>query len=549
MLLSFWLVSGVLFSTSVHAFYPYHRIETVTGTDKADAQGLDKRTFCGLGFEVESTEVDRVNCRQIRTEDKTGSIANSISEPHALKPTRVKTDDVDQPAVGLRVRATRPTNAYNVIAATPPTLPNSMPVDQDGTDYSYFSTVKFGSSGRELHMLIDTGAANSWVMSSDCTTKPCTVHNTFGKDDSTTFVETDSTFNVTYGTGSVAGTVVNDTISFAGISIPFTFGVATEVSSEFLNYPMDGILGLARAEPDEQAPPTLMDVLKSQKKLQSSLFGINLQRFADNSNDGVVNFGDWDRSKVDGDVTWVSTLSKTGPWEVPIDDAGVNNKAIKFTGKSAIMDTGSSFILLPPDDAKKLHDLIPRARQTGETFEIPCSANAVMQFIFAGVPFNMTAKDYLGKPSVGDFCYSQIIGRQAFGSDQWLFGDAFLKSVYSIYDVDQNRMGFGNKRLPGTIQNLSAGGSNNSTTSASTRNLTSSSSVSGPYSTQNASAATESGRIGQTTAASQTTSFDASSTPTDLGPIPSTRSGSTGVKLRPPNSLFGIVAMLAMAYW
>lgn len=378
-------------------------------------------------------------------QDEAGSIAISVPDPHPLKPTRVKVDEhvsfIDQPAVGLRVRASRPTNAYNVVAATPPTLPNSMPVDQDGTDYSYFSTVKFGSSGRELRMLIDTGAADTWVMSSDCTAKPCTVHNTFDKDDSTTLVETGTKFNVTYGTGSVAGTVVNDTISFAGITIPFAFGLATEVSSEFLNYPMDGILGLARADLDQQAPPTLMDVLKGQKKLQSSLFGINLQRQADNSNDGVVNFGDWDRSKVDGFVTWVNTLSKTGPWEIPADDAGVNNTALKLTGKSAIMDTGSSFILLPPDDAKKLHDLIPQARQNGETFEIPCSSNTVVQFIFGGIPFNMTSKDYLGKPSVGDFCYSQIIGRQAFGPDQWLFGDAFLKSVYSIYDADQNRMG------------------------------------------------------------------------------------------------------------
>lgn len=295
-------------------------------------------------------------------------------------------------------------------------------------------------------MLIDTGAANTWVMSSDCTAKPCTVHNTFGKDDSTTLVETDEQFNVTYGTGSVAGTVVNDTISFAGITIPFTFGLATEVSSEFLNYPMDGILGLARLETDEQGSPTLMDVLKSQKKLQSSLFGISLQRQADNSNDGVINFGDWDRSKVEGDVAWVNTTSKTGPWEVPVDDAGVNDTAAKLTGKSAIIDTGSSFILLPPDDAKKLHDLIPRARQTGETFEMPCSSDVVIQFTFGGVPFNMTSKDYLGKPSIGDFCYSHIIGRQAFGPDQWLIGDAFLKSVYSIYDLDQNRMGMENEK-------------------------------------------------------------------------------------------------------
>ena len=309
--------------------------------------------------------------------------------------------------------------------------------------------MKFGSSGKELHLLIDTGAANTWVMSSNCTAAACGLHNTFGASDSTTLAVTDASWNVTYGTGTVSGLIVNDTISLAGISLPFSFGVASEVSDDFLSYPMDGILGLARLAPDELNVPTLMDALKREQKLKSSLVGISLQLQYDKSNDGEISFGDWDRSKVDGDITWVNTLSKTGIWEVAVDDAGVENKFAEFTGRSAIIDTGSSFVLLPPDDAKKLHALFPGVRQTGGTYELPCASTAQIQFTFGGVPFNMSSKDYVGNRTTGDFCFSNIQGRQTFGPDQWLMGDAFLKSVYSIFDFDQSRIGNSDLRKHG----------------------------------------------------------------------------------------------------
>jgi hypothetical protein len=74
--------------------------------------------------------------------------------------------------------------------------------------------VLIGSNQTPLEMLLDTGAGNSWVMGSMCTSTPCTQHNTFGPDDSTTYNALDGeSFSVQYGTGSVSGILANDTIS------------------------------------------------------------------------------------------------------------------------------------------------------------------------------------------------------------------------------------------------------------------------------------------------------------------------------------------------
>jgi cathepsin D len=125
-------------------------------------------------------------------------------------------------------------------------MPNAMAIDEDGQDLSYFSAVKFGSKGKDMWMLLDTGAANTWVMGSNCTTSACLAHDTFGGQDSSTLHVTTTPWSVSYGTGTVEGVTVTDTVAFANYSVGMGFGSATSASNEFNNYPMDGILGLGR---------------------------------------------------------------------------------------------------------------------------------------------------------------------------------------------------------------------------------------------------------------------------------------------------------------
>ena len=317
-----------------------------------------------------------------------------------------------------------------------------MAINEDGTDYSYFSTVNIGSSGESLNMLVDTGAANTWVMGSDCRSKACLAHNTFGRANSGTLQVTRNTWNVTYGTGQVSGVVVNDTVSMAGFTLPLAFGSASVTSDDFLTYPMDGILGLGRPKSNVMGVPTVMEALDSAHLLKGKLLGVNLQRNLDGATDGEVNFGTVDSSKFVGDLSYTTSVSNDGLWEVPVDDAGVDNRGCKFTGKTAIIDTGTSFVLMPPDDAKKLLTQVPKVEPSGETFHIPCASTAAIQFTFSGVTYNVSSKDYLGKSvDGGSMCVSNIIGRQTFGANQWLMGDAFLKNVYTVFDFTQNRIG------------------------------------------------------------------------------------------------------------
>lgn len=89
-------------------------------------------------------------------------------------------------AMPLRRTPTRRDNQFNVVTAAVPTQTHSIAVDTDGNDFSYFASFKFGTSDLEYYLLLDSGAANTWVMGSECTTDSCTKHNTLGSAGSST---------------------------------------------------------------------------------------------------------------------------------------------------------------------------------------------------------------------------------------------------------------------------------------------------------------------------------------------------------------------------
>jgi hypothetical protein len=249
-------------------------------------------------------------------------------------------------------------------------------------------------------------------------------------------------FSISYGTGSVSGTLASDTFHIGPLSPSLTFGLATTVSAEFSSYPMDGILGIGRGP----GSPLLLDTLSSSKLISAKQYGIHLSRATDGVADGELNIGELNKDRFSGDINYIKAVdTTTGFWELPIDDAGLDNKALSLTGRTAIIDTGTSFILTPPSDAQALHKNIPGYKQDGETFSVPCDTRAVMQFTFNKIVYNISTADWRGGKLDSGLCRSNIVGRQTFGEKQWLVGDVFLKNVYTVLDAEQGRVGFGVK--------------------------------------------------------------------------------------------------------
>lgn len=296
-------------------------------------------------------------------------------------------------------------------------------------------------------MLIDSGASTTWVMGKTCTDSPCTHHNTFGQDDSTTYVKTSKKFKVTYGTGEVNGSWVKDTVEFAGFKLPLEFGVGDKVSDNFKSYPMDGILGLAEVPGTDQ--PGFLANLISQGLLKEPIFGVNIHRSADGTNDGTIVFGNIDNSKFTGAITYAPLNPQhKGMWMITAGDAGFDGKKGGLAGKKVIIDTGTSYCFIPPADAKMFYSTFPDAKVSsdGTFYTVPCDTTTPAQFTFGGVTYEVSAKDWVGGKVEGGRCTSNIFSRDATGNennkiDAWLMGDTFLKNVYTVFDIGQQRIG------------------------------------------------------------------------------------------------------------
>jgi len=263
----------------------------------------------------------------------------------------------------------------------------------------------------------------------------------------TTKLQIDKTpFSIEFGTGSVSGTIATDTFHIASLSPLLSFGLATNVSDTFKDYPMDGILGIGRGDTIDGRVehPGLIDALSISKLIPAKLCGIHLSRGKDGLNDGELNLGEPNKDRYDGDLAYNPTIAnENGYWEIAIADAGFDGKTIGTKGKSAIIDSGTSYILMSENDAVALHGLIPDSTHSGETFTVPCSTTKPVQIKFGDRTYDISTADYVGRDLGNGNCASNIVGRQAFGENQWLVGDVFLKNVYTVFDSDNSRVGFG----------------------------------------------------------------------------------------------------------
>lgn len=315
----------------------------------------------------------------------------------------------------------------------------------------YFSEIDFGSKNKTFYLVVDTGSSDTWVPSSDCMSQACKNHETYGKSDSDTLELEQKQFTILYGTGSVRGVVAQDYLSFAGFRVKAKFGLANALSPDFYNFPIDGIMGLGFPEISQMEVSTVIEVLAQEKLIDNTLFSIALSRARDQLNDGVIHFGRIDNSYFTGKMVFSETIVDMGYWEIPMDDVGIDGTFFNFANRTAIIDTGTSLLLLPPDDAYKVHYAIEDARTDGESFAVPCGTSHTIDIKIAGVTYEIPPQDWVGEPTTKDakFCLSNIMSRMITNSSTtWLLGDVFLKSVYSTFDFDNRKIGFATRTSP-----------------------------------------------------------------------------------------------------
>jgi hypothetical protein len=354
--------------------------------------------------------------------------------------------------------------------ANTPTTADSLGMAIQDDDVGYIGIIQMGTPARDFKVLMDSGSADLWVgaekcqsvAGGDCVSFTSDLFSRFinlliltalkgnhvflGPQSSSSFVDSQKPFNVTYGTGSVQGDIVADDVVIAGLSLPgHTFGVATRETEDFAsdNTTFDGIMGLAQSTLSEQKTLTPVESLAQAGQIKDAIVSFKISRLAEGKNDGEATFGGLDTSKFDQNtLVTLENLSNEGFWEAGLDAVSVDGTNLNLNGRSAILDTGTTLMVLPAADAKVIHEAIPGAKEIDGTFTVPCTTNSSLALTFGKQPFAIDPRDLTFLPVdpndlTGD-CISGISVGQLGGADTWLVGDVFLKNAYFSTNVGKN---------------------------------------------------------------------------------------------------------------
>ncbi|WWD00588.1 hypothetical protein V866_007523 [Kwoniella sp. B9012] len=381
-------------------------------------------------------------------------------------------------------------------------------------DTSYSATLNVGTPSQSLDIVLDTGSSDLWVASDACTMGACTSMETYDDTASTSKVNLSSSFSIEYGSGTAAGSLVQDLVTLGGYSVASqTFAACDEVSSGLLSTGVSGIMGLSwPALAYSKATPWWVTLAKS-SSWSDPLFAFHLARYRNvagassvEADGGVATFGFLDSSLYSGDVTYVSVSGSAQYWQIPMASMTMQGETVSLgSSNMAAIDTGTTLIGGPESIIEAIYANIPGSqRMTGSYapyFAYPCSTNVDFEITFGTFTIKITDQDFnLGRyTSDTSMCTGAAYVQSLSSSSpvQWIVGDAALKNTYTVFRYNPAAVGFAN--LAGAVTSSEAAASTTipdasaiaATSVAATTSRSSSSASTTSSSASNASSSTQ----------------------------------------------------------
>ncbi|ODA76917.1 hypothetical protein RJ55_07433 [Drechmeria coniospora] len=318
-----------------------------------------------------------------------------------------------------------------------------------GVDSEYTIPVQIGTPAQLILLNLDTGSSDFWTFSTDTYGPSVRGQWIYKPQRSTTSkLRVGESWQVRYADGaSASGIVYQDTVRVGATSVSRqVVQAAVQVSDDIAaDVFSSGILGMANNGINTVRPNparTYFDNVKD--KLAKPLFTADLHR----QRVGSYNFGYIDAKAHTGGIQYAKIDRHSPFWKVAVSGFQVGSRAGKYQnfGFKAIVDTGTSLLLLPQNVVDEYYDAVDGAgmdRKQG-MMVFPCKARAP-DFVFG-------IGGYRGVVP-GDFMkYANVNSTHCFGGIQTsgnigfsVFGDILIKAQFVVFDQGNMQVGFANK--------------------------------------------------------------------------------------------------------
>ncbi|NXB59459.1 PEPA protein, partial [Struthidea cinerea] len=307
-------------------------------------------------------------------------------------------------------------------------------------DDEYFGTISIGTPPQEFTVVFDTGSSNLWVPSVFCSSPACRNHNRFNPAESSTFLSTNDTLFIAYGTGSMTGVLGYDTVNVAGINVRNQiFGLAETEPGDFFYYtPFDGILGLAFPSIASSGATPVFDNMMMENLVDRHLFSVYLSR--DSQGGSFVLFGAIDPYYTTKGISWIPLSAETY-WQITMESVSISGAPVACSsGCQAIVDTGTTLLAVP---IRALRNLLSHLGATSSG-EISCEAASNLPdliFHIHGKEFPVPPRAYVLRSD--GYCTLGLQGMDVptEEGELWILGDVFIREYYVIFDRANNKVG------------------------------------------------------------------------------------------------------------
>uniref|UniRef100_A0A8C4UFU1 pepsin A n=1 Tax=Falco tinnunculus TaxID=100819 RepID=A0A8C4UFU1_FALTI len=328
---------------------------------------------------------------------------------------------------------------YNLATKYFPSDTSAEPL-QNYMDNEYYGTISIGTPGQEFTVIFDTGSSNLWVPSVYCSSMACSNHNRFNPAESSTYVGTNESVDIVYGTGSMTGVLGYDTVTVASIEVVNQiFGLTETEPGDFFYYsPFDGILGLAFPSIASSGATPVFDNMMSEGLVAKDLFSVYLSR--DGQSGSFVLFGAIDPYYTTNGISWIPLSAETY-WQITMDSVTIGGETAACpSGCQAIVDTGTSLLAVPSTALNNILSVLG-ASSNGE---VSCSAVSSLPdivFNINGEAFPVPASAYVIQSEGTCILGLQGMNLPSQSGELWILGDVFIREYYVIFNRANNMVG------------------------------------------------------------------------------------------------------------
>jgi len=325
---------------------------------------------------------------------------------------------------------------YTGVKEEMPLLGGNAITFSDFQNAQYYGPITIGTPPQSFNVIFDTGSSNLWVPSKTGF-MPFNFHHKYDNSKSSTYVKNGTKFAIQYGSGSLTGFVSQDTVSMGSATIKNQlFAEATvEPGLAFKVGKFDGILGMAfQSIAVDGMQPAWYSALEGQ---DMKAFGVYLG--GTSGVGGEMTLGGVDSAHYTGDITYVP-VSRAKYWQVTVDSFSIGN----LTKVEAIVDTGTSLLVAPPDVVTAFGKKIGATLVAGKEWTLDCSKISSLpdlEISIGGKPFPLSAKDYV--LNVSGECLLGMMGMDLSREGlSLILGDVFIRKYYTVFDLGNTRVGF-----------------------------------------------------------------------------------------------------------